>query len=89
MSGALCERFPACSHSTNDATVPKCDKDDCPGRETWASFFHHVSPKPDACDHDFHGWQDHTDEQGRIIGGEQVCAKCGIGAMAYSLRVGL
>ncbi len=89
MSGALCERFPACPNSTNDATVPKCEKADCPGRASWASFFHHVSPSPDACKHDFQGWQEHHDDDGRVMGGEQVCTKCGIGAMAYSLRVGL
>jgi hypothetical protein len=82
MSGALCERFPACPNSTNDATVPKCEKTDCPGRASWASFFHHVSPKLDACDHDFQGWR----EIDGGLGGERVCTKCGMGAMTYSLR---
>jgi hypothetical protein len=43
----------------------------------------------DECDHDFQGWRDHKDEQGRANGGEQVCTKCGMGAMTYSLRTGL
>lgn len=46
-------------------------------------LFFHSSPKPDACDHDFRGWRNFHDGNG----GEQVCAKCGMGAMAYSLRV--
>ena len=33
------------------------------------------------CDHDFKGWRNFEDGSG----GEQVCAKCGIGAMAHSL----
>ena len=37
------------------------------------------------CEHDFQGWRDHPDGRG----GEQVCAKCGIGAMAWSLRTGI
>lgn len=44
----------------------------------------HCSPKPDACAHDFQGWREFDDGRG----GEQVCTKCGMGAMAYSLRVG-
>lgn len=48
-----------------------------------AEPFIHVAAKPDACDHDFQGWQDFEDG----TGGEQVCTKCGIGAMAYTLWV--
>lgn len=48
----------------------------------------HSTPKPDACAHDFKGWQDTHDEDGNICGGEQVCTKCGMGAMTYSLRMG-
>lgn len=44
----------------------------------------HVMPKADACDHDFKGWQ--ADADG--LGGQQVCAKCGMGAMAYTLGDG-
>lgn len=47
-------------------------------------IFLHITPKPDACDHDFKGWRPFSDGNG----GEQVCTKCGMGAMAYSLRVG-
>ena len=47
--------------------------------------FFHVTPKPDACDHDFKGWREFEDG----LGGEQVCTKCGMGAMTYSLRMGL
>lgn len=46
--------------------------------------FFHASPRPDACRHDFKGWREFSDGNG----GEQVCTKCGIGAMAYSLRMG-
>lgn len=46
-----------------------------------ATFFHAI-PKADLCDHDFQGWYEFIDGNG----GEQVCTKCGIGAMAYSLR---
>lgn len=88
MSGALCERFPTCPNSTNDATIPKCDAPDCPGRQTFAPFLH-IMPKPDDCDHDFQGWCEHKDNQGRVMGGEQVCTKCGMGAMTYSLRMGI
>lgn len=44
--------------------------------------FVHLSPKPDACDHDFAGWRNFEDGNG----GEQVCTKCGMGAMSHSLR---
>lgn len=38
----------------------------------------------DGSDHDFQGWRDFPDGSG----GEQVCKKCGVGAMAWSMRVG-
>lgn len=47
-------------------------------------LFFHALPKPDACDHDFQGWREFEDGNG----GEQVCTKCGMGAMTYSLRYG-
>ncbi len=34
------------------------------------------------CEHDFQGWREHGDGRG----GEQVCARCGLGAMSHSLR---
>jgi hypothetical protein len=39
---------------------------------------------PDDCDHDFQGWRAFADGNG----GEQVCARCGIGAMQWTLRTG-
>lgn len=45
----------------------------------------HVSPHPDDCDHDFQGWRAFADGNG----GEQVCTKCGIGAMQWTLRTGI
>lgn len=47
-------------------------------------LFLHVSPKPDSCEHDFTGWRQFADGNG----GEQVCAKCGVGALAHTLRTG-
>ena len=37
------------------------------------------------CEHDFKGWRQFEDGRG----GETVCTKCGMGAMAWSLRTGL
>ena len=90
MSGVVCERFPACGVSTNNATVPKCDKPDCPGAREFIQRenpfrFLHIMPKADACDHDFQGWRTFDDGHG----GEQVCTKCGMGAMAYTLATGI
>lgn len=45
------------------------------------SIFIHVTPK---CEHEFAGWREFEDGNG----GEQVCAKCGMGAMSASLRDG-
>lgn len=47
-----------------------------------AGAFFHALPKTELCDHDFQGWYEFMDGSG----GEQVCTKCGIGAMAHSLR---
>lgn len=47
------------------------------------SIFIHVQPKTDACEHDFGGWRDFEDGNG----GEQVCKKCGLGAMAHTLSI--
>ncbi len=88
MSGkAHCERFPGCMNVSDDRRPPKCEHPSCPGTVTWVDFFKHASPKPDACEHDFQGWQEHHDDDGRVMGGERVCTKCGMGAMAYSLRM--
>ena len=49
--------------------------------------FIHATPDIEKCldgqDHDFRGWRDFEDGNG----GEQVCARCGVGALAWSLRV--
>lgn len=82
---------------THPAVHAKVQKDQCPkcGGELdtgWecnscgfdAMPFIHISPHPDACEHDFQGWREFEDGRG----GEQVCTKCGMGAMTYSLRTG-
>lgn len=48
-----------------------------------AGLFIHIQPKVDACDHDFKGWREFADGNG----GEQVCTKCGMGAMAHTLSL--
>lgn len=54
-----------------------------------SQVFVHVTPKVEMCkdggDHDFQEWRNLPDGNG----GEQVCAKCGLGAMAYTLGIGL
>ncbi len=35
------------------------------------------------CEHDFQGWREFEDG----CGGEQVCDRCGTGAMSHSMRV--
>jgi predicted RNase H-like HicB family nuclease len=40
------------------------------------------------CEHDFQGWREITDDEGRVCGGETVCARCGMGALSHSMRVG-
>lgn len=84
-------------------TCPICDavldqvEYDCQAHGNhWVSLppiFFHATPMPEACEHDFQslprtcsgGWRDFPDGNG----GEQFCVKCGLGAMADSLRVGL
>lgn len=48
------------------------------------NIFIHATPKADACAHDFQGWREFDDGRG----GERVCTKCGIGAMAHTLSLG-
>ena len=43
-------------------------------------IFFHCAPKTNACDHDWGAWRDFP------TGGEQVCTKCGMGAVYHSLR---
>jgi hypothetical protein len=47
-------------------------------------LFVHLKPNPHTCDHDFQGWRQFADSNG----GEQVCTKCGMGAMSFSLSTG-
>lgn len=42
-----------------------------------------------ACQHNFQGWHDFTDDEGRACGGTTVCTKCGMDAMTYSLWTGI
>lgn len=49
-----------------------------------SDVFIHLTPKADACKHDFKGYREFADGNG----GEAVCTKCGIGAMEWTLRVG-
>lgn len=81
MSGALCPKFPKCLNSTNQPELPHCDQEDCPGKP---HTFFHMLRSADVCDHDFRGWRQFADGNG----GEQVCAKCGMGAMEYTIRTG-
>lgn len=39
MSGAHCERFPACMAISDQPKAPSCDKADCPGKATWLDAF--------------------------------------------------
>ncbi len=41
------------------------------------------------CEHDFDGWRHYYNDAGKVMGGEEVCKKCGLGAMAHSLRTGI
>lgn len=45
--------------------------------------FIHYKPRPPACEHDSQGWREFDDD----LGGETVCTKCGMGAMAYTLSL--
>lgn len=51
------------------------------GKSVKLNLFVHVTPRADACAHIFEGWRDFADGNG----GEQVCTKCGMGAMAATL----
>ena len=70
------------AHS-NQATMEQIEREAETAPDEGSVFFH-ITPSPDACEHDFQGWREFEDGRG----GEQVCTKCGIGAMAYSLRTG-
>lgn len=57
---------------------------------------HHCGPStntcecncPESCGYEFSGNRDIVNENGRVIGGETVCVKCGLGAMEHSMWVG-
>ena len=38
------------------------------------------------CQHEFDGWRDIHDDEGRVCGGEQFCQRCGMGSMNHSMR---
>jgi len=89
MSGG--ETCPKCLRTSDPGQAMKrCDDAGCPIRELKFpdGMFLHISPKPDACKHDFQGWIELKDEEGRVGGGTTVCTKCGMDAMSYSLRCG-
>lgn len=53
-------------------------------RPAWADkLFVQTKPNPSDCEHEFQGWRQFADGNG----GERVCAKCGIGAQAYTLSL--
>ena len=78
---------PDCQGWSSDETgMEPCGRcDDTGVIEEPDDVFFHAIPKLDACDHDFQGF--HPFEDGN--GGEAVCTKCGMGAMAYTLSKGI
>ena len=52
--------------------------DDLNDDPLWTPF---TLPARNTCEHEFSGWREFPDG----LGGEQVCKKCGLGALAYSL----
>ena len=68
-----CERM---GWDRNEVTVRKC----CGG----ASQECYCACPDGPCQHEFDGWREF--EGGR--GGEQVCSRCGMGAMSHSMRTG-
>lgn len=75
--------------SCNCASVMECNKregcfvKEALGPEANDFTVVHMSPDPGMCDHDFQGWRKFKDGRG----GERVCAKCGLGAMAHTLSL--
>lgn len=61
-------------HQTSDADVEAFKAE----VQVWP----HRQPKREPCEHDFQGWREFDDGNG----GEAVCTKCGLGAMAHTLR---
>ena len=76
MSGIICA---ICGNASNEPRHPKCSREDCPGNEV----FLHMTPKPDACEHQWDG--PYVDiENGTSI----TCSKCGMSAYQHSLMSG-
>ena len=65
-----------------DETGGVCPWEESDNGDMKAETLIHIMPKADECKHEFEGWRDFEDGRG----GEAICKKCGIGAMAYSLR---
>ena len=76
-------RTAAYEAATMGATVADlASKLGSPVADMWVrpEVFVHLSAPP--CDHSFGGYREHEDGRG----GEQFCSKCGMGAMAHSLK---
>lgn len=77
-----------------DVAIAKAINDLCAekGWDTNAVSFHasglhgcYCACPDGPCEHEFSGWREFEDG----CGGEQICKKCGMGAMAHSMRTGL
>jgi hypothetical protein len=55
-----------------------------PSRPSMPNLTLHIMPRVDSCEHDFQGWREFDGGHG----GEQVCSKCGMGAMDHTLCSG-
>jgi hypothetical protein len=45
MSGAFCPRFPTCSEVSNEPRLPRCEREDCPGKaKSWSELFRRTDP---------------------------------------------
>lgn len=80
MNGIVCDK---CGNASNEPRRPKCERADCPGREVFVHMKRDIAKCFGGQDHEFTGWRDFDDG----TGGEQVCQRCGVGAMAWTLRV--
>ncbi len=76
MSGVVCV---VCGNASNEPRHPKCNRGDCPSKET----FLHFTPKPDVCEHQ---WNGPNVDIGN--GFSVTCSKCGLSAFQYSLMQG-
>ena len=46
-----------------------------------------LDAKRPLCEHTFSGWEDFINENGKIVGGTSICARCGMTAMEHSMWV--